>query len=353
MLQKIFNSKYPILEACMNRGSTLQLALAVHNAGAYPSLCSWTYIEPNRPVAENMQALKNDIISFVNTTKSNNIHISVDLDEFALDFAPDRFNWESFRKNIGICHSIVKEFAIPTIEIIYGNSNSPRPSFLVRPETNERLLELTQPLHEMGTKIFNRTYDPVDEETRKKYFFDGFCVKGTDSSGFGGTTYSVKELFHLQKQLTPDACVIPYGGIGTSLQVKEYLDLGADIVGVGSLFAFSKDSTVNNSTKNLVISSSKDKLQKFEHVFVVDNKVVRRKQSMLPLKNKQTGHDDFNHTQSLTSGLYGQSGTNQNTRIRNTGHIYIGNAIDHINELLPVSQIVQNLMKDVVDTQSK
>lgn len=39
----IFNSKYPILEACMNRGSTIELALAVHDAGAYPSLCSWSY----------------------------------------------------------------------------------------------------------------------------------------------------------------------------------------------------------------------------------------------------------------------------------------------------------------------
>lgn len=353
MKQKIFNSKYPILEACMNRGSTVELAVAVHNAGAYPSLCSWTYSEPTLTIAERLQALKNDVISFMTITKSTNIHISFELEEFYNYDQPDEFDWDYFRKNIRICHDIVREFAIPTVEIIHGNSNSPRPGHFTDTDISNCLIELTQPLHTMGTKIFNRSYDPVPEETRKKYFFDGFCVKGTDSSGFGGTTYSVKELFLLQKQSTPDACVIPYGGIGTSSQVKEYFDLGADIVGIGSLFAFSKDSTVNNSTKNLVISSNKDKLQKFEHVFVVDNKMVRRKQSMLALKNKQTGHDDFNHTQSLTSGLYGQSSTNQNTRIRNTGHIYIGNAIDHINELLSVRQIVQNLMIDVVDKQEE
>lgn len=342
MTQKIFNSKYPILEACMNRGSTLELALAVHRAGAYPSLCSWTYLEVPRHVSENMQALKNDLVSFIEITKSNNIHISFELDEFTLDPNLGAFDRELFRRNIRICHDMIREFAIPTVEIIYGNSNSPRPYRQIRPDTAGRLIELTQPLHEMGTKVFNRTYDPVDEETRKKYFFDGFCVKGIDSSGFGGTKHTVKELFLLQKELTPDALIIPYGGIGTAAQVKEYFDLGADMVGVGSVLAFSKESTIGDATKQSVVSSTKDKLQKFEHTFRIGNNIVKRKQSMLPLENQYQGPDDFNHTKSLITGLYNPSDDN-------TGHVYIGHAIDHINEVLPVDEIIQNLMSDMVD----
>ena len=44
MMQQVFQSQYPILEACMNRGSTVELAVAVHSAGGYPSLCSWTIL---------------------------------------------------------------------------------------------------------------------------------------------------------------------------------------------------------------------------------------------------------------------------------------------------------------------
>lgn len=342
-LPKIFNSRYPILEACMNRGSTLELAVAVHNAGAYPSLCSSTYLEYNRPVYENLLALKNDLISFVKITKSHNIHISFDLEEFSLDPNLNKFyRWQSlqrdiFRKNIKICHNIIKEFAIPTVEIIYGNSNTPRPTDVVRPDIEGRLIELTQPFNEMGTKVFNRTYDPVTEEIRKKYFFDGFCVKGSDSSGFGGTTYTVKELFLLQKQLTPDVCVIPYGGVGTGAQVKEYFNLGADMVAVGSVLAYSKESPISDITKQLVVSSTKDTLQQYKHTFTVNNNTVTRKQSRLLLENQYQGLDDGNHTKSLEVGL---------SNISNTGHVFIGHAIDHINEVLPVDQIIQNLMVD-------
>ena len=37
-MNKFFNSKYPIIEACMYGGSDLNLALACWNAGIYPSL---------------------------------------------------------------------------------------------------------------------------------------------------------------------------------------------------------------------------------------------------------------------------------------------------------------------------
>lgn len=338
MKQKIFDSKYPILECCMNRGSTLELALAVHNAGAYPSLCSWTYTEYPRSSALNTAALRKDLSTFVNKTKSNKIHISFELEEFSSDSREREFDWNNFRENIKLCHDMIREFAIPTVEIIYGNSNSPRPAHFIGPNVDDRLLELVQPLHDMGTKIFNRTYDIVSEETRKKFLFDGLCVKGTDSAGFGGTKYSVKELFLLQKQITPDAYIIPYGGIGGSAQVKEYIELGADVVAVGSMFAFSKESPIKESTKNIVVQSTSKDLQKFHHSFDVNNNTVHRKQSMIPLDTQFNETDDANHTRSLISGLY-KSG--------NVGHVYIGNSINYINEILPVNTIVQNLIADL------
>jgi NAD(P)H-dependent flavin oxidoreductase YrpB (nitropropane dioxygenase family) len=105
MTQQVFQSRYPILEACMNRGSTVELAVAVHAAGGYPSLCSWTY---NR----HSQAMQQDLDRFVKLTNSNRIHLSFELNEF----------------DHQVVHDIVRSHRIPTIEIIYGKTNTFRPT---------------------------------------------------------------------------------------------------------------------------------------------------------------------------------------------------------------------------------
>ena len=77
----------------MNKGSTLPLALAVHCAGGYPSLCSWTY---NR----HFSAMQADLDQFVTETGSNCIHLSFELDELS---------------ELSVCYNIVKSHNVPTI----------------------------------------------------------------------------------------------------------------------------------------------------------------------------------------------------------------------------------------------
>jgi len=303
MPQQIFQSKFPILEACMNKGSTLELAIAVYNAGGYPSFCSWTY--NGKP-----DLMQRDLDRFVETTGSNCVHLSFELHEYPST----------------VVYDIIKSHNIPTIELIYGNKNTFRPT-RTEEELTEDLIELLTPIKSLGTKIFKRIYDNVDQATMDLHLLDGFCIKGAESAGF--TSYTpIKEVFLRQRELTPTAMLIPYGGVGTAEQVRDYIDLGAEIIAVGTVLALSIESSMSTETKLAAIQAQSKDLKQFAHT--VGN--VERKQSALQFKPYQ-GPDDANGTMGLIRGLRG----------RETGHVYLGHGIDHVTELKSCQEIIKQL----------
>jgi NAD(P)H-dependent flavin oxidoreductase YrpB (nitropropane dioxygenase family) len=307
MTQQVFQSRYPILEACMNRGSTVELAVAVHAAGGYPSLCSWTY---NR----HSQAMQQDLDRFVKLTNSNCIHLSFELNEFDHQVVQD----------------IVQSHSIPTVEIIYGKTNIYR-STDSDLELETALLRLLEPLKAQGTKIFKRIYEAVDQSTMDRHLLDGFCFKGLESAGLSSYT-PVRETFLKQRELTPDAMLIPYGGVGTADQVQDYIELGAEIVAVGTMLALSAESTMATETKLAAIQKQSQDLVQLTHDFGG----VKRKQSVLKFGN-YAGPDDANGTIGLVRGLNGKPNS----------HVYLGHGIDHVNEILSCQQIIQRLVEKI------
>lgn len=307
MTQKIFQSPHPILEACMNRGSTVELAMAVHAAGGYPSLCSWTY-------NQHSQAMQRDLDRFVKLTNSNCIHLSFELNEF----------------DNQIVHNIVRSYNIPTIEIIYGKTNTFRPTDSEL-ELEVALLRLLGPLKEQGTRIFKRIYETVDQVTMDRHLLDGFCIKGAESAGFSSYT-PVKETFLKQRELTPGAMLIPYGGIGTADQVQDYIKLGAEMIAVGTVLALSAESTMATETKLAAIQKQSQDLVQSAHDFGG----VGRKQSTLKFGN-YSGPDDANGTIGLVRGLNGKKDS----------HVYLGRGIDHVNEILSCQEIIQRLVEKI------
>ena len=287
----------------MNKGSTLELALAVHAAGGYPSLCSWTY--NGKP-----ELLQRDLDRFVSATGSNRIHISFELDEYESDTV----------------YQIVRSHGIPTVEIIYGDKNTFRPT-RTEAELTEDVIKLLTPIKALGTRVFKRIYDPVDQATMDLHLLDGFCIKGAESAGF--TSYTpIREVFLRQRYLTPGAMLIPYGGVGTAEQVREYIDMGAEMVAVGTVLALSTESSMSTETKLAALQSQSTDLTQFTHT--VGN--VERKQNTLQFE-PYTGPDDANGTMGLLRGLRG----------RETGHVYFGHGIDHVTELRGCKEIIQDL----------
>jgi NAD(P)H-dependent flavin oxidoreductase YrpB (nitropropane dioxygenase family) len=287
----------------MNKGSTLELALAVHQAGGYPSLCSWTY-------NQNADLFRRDLDRFTEQTNSNNIHVSFELNEY----------------DNAVVHDIVRQYQLPTMEIIYGKTNTFRPT-KSESELETDLLALLEPIKAQGTKIFKRIYEPNDQATMDRHLIDGFCIKGAESAGFSSAT-PVIETFLQQRKLTPQARLIPYGGIGTAQQVRDYMDLGAEMVAVGTVLAVSAESSMSHETKQAAVDSTSQDLVHPTYNFGG----VERKQSTLKFGNYQ-GADDLNGTMALIRGLRGKTNS----------HVYFGQGIDHVNEIRSCQAIIQDL----------
>jgi NAD(P)H-dependent flavin oxidoreductase YrpB (nitropropane dioxygenase family) len=171
MNQKIFQSTHPILLANMNKGTVLPLSVAVHNAGGYASLCSWTY-------GENLQFMQNDLEKFIQATGSSKINLSF---EASLITEPDQVL------------NMIKTFKIPTIEVIYGQYLTTTFWMSMSPEEIDRKIKSAlEPIHDLGVKIFKRALEPHTPEQMHRHFIDGLMIQGSDAAGaanaWAGTT---------------------------------------------------------------------------------------------------------------------------------------------------------------------
>jgi NAD(P)H-dependent flavin oxidoreductase YrpB (nitropropane dioxygenase family) len=159
------------------------------------------------------------------------------------------------------------------------------------------------------------------------------CLHGSDGAGGNNTEMTTRQMFDQQRQLTPDAVVIPYGGVGTPEQVAYYLGAGADAVAVGTLFAACAESPLSEATKQAMISASVDRV-----VRMPDSN-----QNMLPLGTlndivESKSQSGANRDGSLHAGIYG-NGT--------AGHIYSGHGIQHVDCIRTVKQTVEYLTQKI------
>jgi NAD(P)H-dependent flavin oxidoreductase YrpB (nitropropane dioxygenase family) len=263
--------------------------------------------------------MQSDLEKFIQATGSSNVNLSF---EASLITEPERVL------------NMIKTFKIPTIEVIYGQYLTTTFWMSMSPEEIDRKIKSAlEPIHDLGVKIFKRALEPHTPEQMHRHFIDGLMIKGSDAAGAANQNYTVKELFLQQKKLTPDAYLVPYGGVGTADQVREYLELGAETVGIGTLFAASEESLLKHETKLAMIKSSSKNLKTFPLSNDIDHHGNRQQ---LALKfNDFVGPDDFNHSESLKHGIWKKDS--------NKGHVFAGHGIDHITEILPCREIIQKL----------
>ena len=298
-----FPSRYPIMCAVMNQVSDLRLALAVHEAGAMPSLMSNLIIgHENRD-----DRLHNLLNEFSKLTGHANIVLQLD----HLDL-----------KNPKIL-KLVKHYQVSHVELFgaldsMGMTTKQEFDYTMQDPMYSRGLKFLQSV----SKTIIRVLSPSDATNVNAY-----ALKGSDSAGFGGEL-SVSELFDQQQQRTPGMPLITYGGVGTPKQVADYIQRGAAAVAVGTLFAATKESCLADSTKQQMISATKNSLTKFS-----------TSQQALILGNQEQVIADTtpNRQTSLEQGVAGTG-----------GHIYAGTGIEHVNEIKTVKQVVDYLIQDLL-----
>lgn len=312
MHRHYFNSRYPLSMASMNGVSTLPLALACWEAGVFPSL---------------MIPFRQEDFQTAMSPKDRRDTINQTLLEF--------------KKITGNCNVIVGLIYselddAETMQLILDHQVSHVELFTAADQTKQYNPMRTkyQKLYDLWFAKKLQTYSSIRFMERCRQLISsppGTAIGLHGSDGAGGTNpeLTTRDMFDQQRQLTPDAVIIPYGGVGTPEQVAYYLDAGAAAVAVGTLFAACAESPLSEETKKAMITASA-------------NSVVRMpdtRQNMLPLGTltdivNSKSQSVANRDSSLYAGIRG-NGT--------VGHIYAGHGIQHIKTIRTVQQTVEYL----------
>lgn len=299
-----FSSRYPILAAIMNGGSDLNFAVACHEAGIFPSLLancdSDTYSDELNELLKEFRRL----------TGSTDINVGIQP-----DFLVDPVLVQVIKSN-QLSHI---EFYDPR-PVKRGRVKDKRGQF-GEAKFNEMRQVFIKHLQDNGVKIMSRSIKPHAD------FNYAYCLKGSGAAGFN-SDLTTMELFKQQRALTPNAVLIPYGGVGTASQVREFIDLGAAAVGVGTVLAASVESSLSMETKQAMVRATKEDIVKMpdtgQNSLIFGNAI------------EVIENTDPNRQSSLNAGLQGHG-----------GHMYVGTGIDYVTEILPVKDIVERLVSEL------
>ena len=154
--------------------------------------------------------------------------------------------------------------------------------------------------------------------------FDCLILKGKDGAGFiGNNNESIKNIFYKVKNDYPNKKIIVSGGIETKQQIKYFLNEGATAIGIGTLFALSKESSIPFNTKLKMSTNQIKQITNYNN----------DKKNAIVFSEINNKEDDLNNSKSLIKGINGIE-----------GHIYAGTAVKNIKEIKPLKQIVEELI---------
>lgn len=283
---------YPILAMPMNGVSDVDLAIVVSQAGAFPSISIFNYYREGKV---DLQFLDKELERFCQVAGTSNILISM--------------LWE--------------ELMVPQVVNLLVKHNLKFVELFIRPTSHPLWPNISKQIDILrleGFNIFFKTTKllPVSN-------FDSIILKGPLSAGRSfATVNSLEENYSIVKsQIGPR--IIPSGGIGTSEQVKYFMDNNAVAIGIGTLLAASEESCVSKETKERIIQSTSADIQNIGPL------------NCRGLLFSKLDNDDDNNSRSLRAGIRGTS----------AGCIYTGNGIDYIDKILPVKDIIELLVKDL------
>lgn len=284
----MFNSRYPIVCSPMNGVSDLKLALACQKAGIVPSFIPYTYPNFKEFFAdlEKYKTTNGDVLVALRFTETVDTRLTSKLIES------------------GITH----------IELLeYNESDLTQPN-----------IKLINKLRNSGIKILLKILTHLEIEPYK-HIIDAVTIKGPEGAGRSEDVDLISEInFIIIKY--PNIKIIASGGIKNSNDIKKYMDIGVVAVSIGTLFAVSKESSIPDTVKNKLLQSNSSDIRRLKNG-------ARQRAIVF---DEYSG-DDFNNTEGLYSGL----------RTGNSGHIFMGNALGSITDIVSVQKIVDDLTSEL------
>ena len=201
----------------------------------------------------------------------------------------------------------IKKYNFKTIEIIGGvwarnlGSNIPE------------VVDICNKIQDDGTKVVFKNWRPEIAPI--------ILCKGNEGAGRTSNDSLFKRFNDLKSEY-PNKEILVSGGIYSSTQVKYYLTNGATACFIGTLFASCKESPLCLEAKQVLIKAAYSHTKKFP-------------QNGLQLSNFKK--IDFNNTKQLRTGI----------TTGKKGVIYAGRALNHIKEIRPLKDIVNDLRSEL------
>jgi NAD(P)H-dependent flavin oxidoreductase YrpB (nitropropane dioxygenase family) len=302
MHNNLLGTKYPLMAAAMNQVSDANLAIAVREAGALPSISIFNYADHDDNVDYSL--LEDELTKYIETTGDGLLVLSVDPTVIDIRLI-----------------SLLQKYSISHLELIpnyHSIKNSHSRSVL---ENNLYKIQA------LGIKIILKVVVyPKDIKywsvwNNKKV--DIICVKGPLGAGRVSTTNV--DLVELTKQATTSGIpVIAVGGISTAEQVSMLLEAGAIAVGIGTLFAASSESCLSIKAKQQLVMASYKDLSPLPTLDLSQNALVI---------TATDPSDTVNNSKGLICGI--NTGT--------SGHIFAGKSVDSITQIDSVKNIIERL----------
>jgi hypothetical protein len=308
---KLFDSQWPIIEAVMNMASDKKLALAVSEAGGFPSLFTGP-VHVSSSI--DFDPMYFELDDFIRANGSANVVV------------PLSVSW-LLEKNF---LKIIKDFKISHWEILPREKGIHRCSSEV---LMDNLIYHGIKFLQQHSCVMGRLFGPVKNHPRLDVL-DAVTIKGSNSAGGGTGIYTVQETF--DQQINYSKNVIPYGGIGTPQQVKEYIQKGAPAVGIGTLFALCAESPLSHDVKLQMINKSSSDI-----VSIKGNADGTLQQNAILLDSTivTDGSDNKgNHTNELVAGIHG-NGTQ--------GLIFAGHGLDFVTKIQTVRETIEYLTSEL------
>lgn len=309
--RKLFNCKYPIIEAGMNIGSQLELALAVAEAGAFPSLSITAHRQND---ALDFSPMYDGLKEFIKANGSSDVIVP---------FGVHYLQYKDF-------FTIAKELKISHWDLFprSGNKENARKvccSELINDSSIYAGLKTLRHYSHVLGRVHNIVSDP------KIKVFSGLELKSREGGGGRGSMSGFE--FFQQQINSLDHNLIPFGGIGSPEQVKHYIKNGAVAVGIGTMFAACVESPVSIEAKQKIVDSSSKDISYLPEIglnaLVFDKDIINH-----PPRDPT----DLNRTEDLRSGIYGNA---------TQGLIYVGESIDYVDRIRTVKETVDYLTSDL------
>ncbi len=302
---EFFNTKYPIACMAMNKVSDVKLAIAVRKAGCLPSLSIFNYFV--RLGVIDPALLEQDLKQYKEAVGDASILISTDIGSL-LDLP-------------GMVDMLLA-YQVKAVEIILEDQAAD-----AEHRRNVLLPQVVSRLTDNGTLVFTKSLIPNDSMPEA----NGIILKGPDGAGRGNLTgETLEQLFDKFTKIFPSKHVITSGGVGTSKQLKYYIDKGAFGVGIGTMFAVSAESKISTETKLKLVASSGSDVRRLDN-----GKTDGDSQNAIVFA--EMPGDNHNNTRGLMAGIKSPA----------MGHVFIGKGIEHANEILTCEEIVARLVKDI------